>query len=271
MKYKFLIGIILFTLISTSGYAQRQFKRQYQKPLRSSLEANSTLGKYYLGFTAGTPWTWISLSNLHETSNTGCLGYQAGIAGERFFKNFSLGAYATITQRGTTLHNSRTYEISLTETGTVEKTMSIHYDVATFRTPVAYYLQNMFPTKKYVPYLFVAPELEIPIALISEPYMETTTVIGNDSETLKETIHPKMNVCGVAGAGLLFKAGSSNKTVLVKFDLGMNIGLLNQASSNLQESGVFLRSHSLEANLTLLFLLKKPLRDAGYYFSRSGY
>ncbi|MCR5013650.1 MAG: hypothetical protein K6A28_02625 [Bacteroidales bacterium] len=271
MKYRLLIGIILFTLASTTGYAQRQFKRQYQKPLRSSLEANSALGKYYLGFTVGTPWSWISLSNLNETSNKGRLGYQAGIAGERFFKSFSVGAYATITQRGTTLHNSRTYEISLTETSTVDKTMTIHYDVATFRAPIAYYLQHVFPTKRFIPYLFVAPEVEVPINLISDPYMETTTVIGNDSETLKETIQPKMNVCGVAGAGLLFKAGSSNKTVLVKFDLGMNVGLLNQASSNLQESGVFLRSHSLEANLTLLFLLKKPLRDAGYYFSRSGY
>jgi len=271
MRQRLLIGILLLTLFSTAGYGQRQFQRQYQKPLKSSLETNSTLGKYYLGITGGVPYYWMSMNRLHDTDVKGRIGYQAGIAGERFIKGFSIGIYATLTQRGTTWHNSRPYEISLTENGTVDRKMVIRYDVATLRTPVSYYLNRIFHTKKLSPYLFLAPEVEFPVGIFSSPYLETTYIIDEDSEVNKETIHPNMNVCAVGGIGLLYNASAVGSSILIKFDLGMNLGLMNQASAALAESGVFLRSQGVEANITLLFRLKKPLRDAGYYFSRSGY
>lgn len=273
MKIRFLIGILLFSMLATTGYGQRQFKRQYQKALSNSHESNPTLGKYYLGINAGCPASWITLSHLDETTVKPNIGYQAGIAGERFFKNYSIGLYASLAQHGVHMHNSRTYEVSLTQTGTVERTMNIRYDVVAIRIPVAYYLRSIFSSKKLAPYVFIAPKVDLPVP-IGNPTMETTFAINNGSAPVvdKKTIHPNMDAGAIAGIGLMMNVGADgNASMLLKFDLGMNMGMLNQATASAQEEGLFMRSQGIEANLTLLFRLKKPLRDAGYYFSRPRY
>lgn len=284
MKVKFIIGILFLSLFSMTGYAQRQFQRQYQKQLRSSLETNSTLGKFYVGVSVGCPWSRLSITNLNETSNRGHVGYLVGLHAEHFFKNFSVGLNASLTQRGTKMKNKQEYQISLNQNGLMDKTMTIVYDVAAIRIPFSYYLNGVTSNKRVIPYLFVMPELDLPmpfsihgkgnswIPSIQTPMIETTSIIDQGQATVvSETAHPKMDVGVAVGAGLLFLVHSEGSSMLVKLNAGINACFLDQASDALKEKEISVFSQNLELSATVMFRLKKPLRDAGYYFSRSGY
>lgn len=283
MKRAIVITIIL-SILTLAGFAQRQFQRQFQKPLRSSTEGRSGLGQYYVGLKAGCPWTTIRSSHLNETKSQGHFGYMLGLEGVYFFKKYSIGLETTLGQRGDSMQNERTYQISLSQDGLMEKQMRVIYDVIAIRFPLYYHFNHLLPTKKIIPYAFVAPGIELPMPFsiqreagtwlpsVGKPLIESTITIDHGTPLIhKEVLHPKMDVVASLGIGSLFILSSEGATTLLRLNLGVNTGFLNQASSALSEGGVFFRGQGLEFSAALLFHLKKPLRDAGYYFSRSGY
>ena len=172
-----------------------------------------------------------------------------------------------------------TYQISLTDEGTLTKEISAVYDVAAIRVPLTYYLTGDVGKKKIAPYLYLAPSVEIPLPIcfqwdknsviphLSEPTItHTTQYISTTSAT--QAIRPGLNAGVSAGIGVLTHLTTGGSSMLIKVDAGMNQGLVNMATSELKQKGVLILSQSLEASLTVLFQLKKPLHDACHAFRK---
>lgn len=276
---KKLIPLLILTLWALTGLAQRQF----QKPLRSETSGVSKLsGNYYLGMKIGCPWSILMKSDLQNSSYDGRWGALLGISGERYFQHYSLGFDAFYAQRGTKMHRENDYQISFQENGKRLVNLTAAYDVAALRVPFTYYLLRL--DKKAIPYLFIAPELDVPLpkALVlqekswlptfGDPIMVTNEMFIQNGDTITQsresTISPRLNVSAVAGAGMLVQVNTGGSTMLLKFDVGLNIGLMNQATDADKKLGTVILSHSIEACATILFRLKKPLRDACHTFER---
>lgn len=259
MKLGYLLHIILIAAGISTGYAQQQFR----KPLRSPSETNS-MGKYYLGVKMGCPWSVLTKSDLDNTTYSGHWGYLAGVSGECFFNRFSLGLETCWAQKGTRMHRESIYQVSLNQNGTIIKEISVSYNVINIRVPATYYLTSIMGRKKPIPYLFVAPTVDIPV-----PFTRATlenTVTGTQSTSTIQTIYPGLNAGVAAGLGMMTALPMGGSTMLMKLDLGMNQGLINMATKTIKEEGVVILSQSLEASITLLFQLKKRLHDACHSF-----
>lgn len=221
-------------------------------------------------------------TDLQNSSYDGRFGVLLGISGERYFQHFSLGVDVFYAQRGTKMHRENNYQISFQEYGKRFVELSAAYDVVALRVPFTYYLLDL--SKKAVPYLFIAPEMDLPLPIallpqektwlptIGAPIMKTKEIFIQHGDTIiqshQSAISPRLNVSAVAGAGMLIQVHTRGSTMLLKFDVGVNVGLLNQATDANKGQGTVILSHSLEACATLLFRFKRPLRDACHYFDR---
>lgn len=272
MKFKHLFYIILFIAGFSRGYAQPLF----QKPLKSS-QKSSSMGTYYLGMKVGCPWSVLAKSDLDNITYLGHWGYLGGLTAERFFQHFSLGIEACWTEKGTRMRRQSTYQVSLNQEGTITKEISATFDVINIRIPFTYYLTSEMGKGKVIPYLFVAPHVDLPMPIcitrephrwipsIGNPFIQTTTS-NEQTDVVKTPIHPSLNAGISAGTGLLTVIPTGGSTMLLKLDVGMSQGLINMATQKLKEEGVVILSQSIEASITLLFQLKRTLHDACHNF-----
>lgn len=259
--------LLLFLLTGLcSGYAQRQFR----KPLKSSSVSHSLSGSNYIGMRMGLGWNVLWKNDLSKTTYLGHWGYLIGITGEHLFNQFSIGLDACWMQRGTRMRRESNFQVSLTEEGTINKEITAVYDVASFSIPLTYYLDNTRQGKRITPYLYLAPMIEIPLPF-REAILTSTTEVSSNTVNVSQSsqvFQPGLNAGVSAGIGMLVRIPVGGSDFRIKVNAGGHQGLVNLATDNLKQEGVVILSQSLEASITLLFQLKKPLHDACHTFRK---
>lgn len=286
---KFLL-ICLLTLLSVSLNAQRQ----YRKPLKSQRQGtNLAFSDYTIGLKLGCPWSFMPDSKLSKVTYKGNIGYSFGLTAERYFPKFSLGIEGLFAQKGTEMFYDMRYQQSLSNNDIYHREFYWGYNVVSVRTPLTYYFKGTFKDDKVVPYLFIAPQVDIPMnfniplmrddqILPNLPIEQTIiTTYGGHGDTLKVNASPQLNISAIAGAGLMTRIPIDGSVIIVKFDVGANYGLRNIAEEGfiwkwdnnekklvLKENSRIIRVHDIEAHLSVIFPIKKRLRDACYYFQK---
>lgn len=279
MKAKtFIVAVLLVLLCCFKAQAQGQFS----KPLRSSNRSKLGVSDYNIGLKLGCPWSYMTKSDLDQTTYDGNFGYLAGLIFERNLGKWSVALESTFAQKGTKMHNEKPYQISLTEDGIVRTTYAVAYNVATVRIPVTYYFQGMIKDDKVIPYLFAGPEVDIALPfnydLLHSSFDQEVIAItkkydGPTGEDFYMEAHtpfnPPINISAVAGLGFMTKIRIENNAIYFRFDAAYNHGLMNLALPTkegwkwpfeTQEPRVF--AHDVEVNFSIVYPIKKILHDA---------
>lgn len=286
MKRYLVIGFFLFLSVTMS--AQRQFR----KPLKSQKQGtNLAFSDYTIGVKLGCPWSLMMDSELQKVNYSGNFGYSLGLVAERYFQRLSVGVEGLFSQKGTKMYYDMPYQVSLTEEGNFHREYFMGYNVVSVRVPITYYFKGAVKDDKVVPYLFIAPQVDIPLKfnatlrdikfLYENPPSQTTiTTYGDYGDTIRRAVNVKslLNVSALAGVGLMARIPTESSAIIIKFDLAANFGLRNLAEEGFiwkkdssgklvrKENSRIIRSHDAEANLTIIFPIKRRLRDACYYF-----
>lgn len=289
MKRPIVISIILFLAFSLNMSAQGQFR----KPLKSQKQgANLAFSNYTIGLKLGCPWSVLADSELTEVAYSGNIGYNIGIVAERYFPRLSIGIEGIFSQKGTKMYYDMPYQVSFTENGIYHKEFFFGYNLVSVRTPLTYYFKGTVKDDKVVPYVFIAPQVDIPLhinatlrdgkLLFENPPTQTTiTTYGDVEETTTTNLDtsPLLSVNALAGVGLMARIPTETSAIIIKFDIAANYGLRNLAEEGfiwkqdptsgelvLKENTHTIRSHDVEANLTIIFPIKKRLHDACYIY-----
>ena len=287
MKRSLVIGILLTLAFSLSVQAQ------FRKPLKSQKQgANLAFSNYTIGLKLGCPWSLILDSDLTKVSYSGNIGYNIGIVAERYFPRLSVGIEGLLAQKGTKMYYDLPYQVSFNQNGIFHREYYMGYNVVSVRTPVTYYFKGAVKDDKVVPYVFIAPQVDIPLNmnatirqgefLYENPPTQTTlTTYGDVVDKLVKPVNTKslLNVSALAGVGLMARIPTETSAIIIKFDIAANYGLRNLAEEGfiwkqdpntgklvLKENTRSVRSHDAEANLTVIFPIKKRLHDACYIF-----
>ena len=270
MKRLLLIGLLLTLFCRCETYAQRQFR----KPLKSTSQSMLGFSNYNIGLKIGCPWSYMTKSDLSETTHDGHFGYLGGITAERNLGKWSIGLESTYAQKGTKMHNEKPYQISLTQEGILRTQYEVAYNVVTVRVPFTFYFKGMIGDDKIIPYLFAGPEIDIPVST-SEAILTRFDGPNGDHPLpgRKESFVPCLNVSMAAGLGLMTRVRFENSAVILKFDAAYNRGLMNLAVPTQeawkwpfehQEKSIF--AHDVEINFSIVYPIKKILHDACYNF-----
>lgn len=289
MKRSLVICILLLLALSLSGQGQ------YRKPLKSQKQGvNLAFSNYTFGVKLGCPWSIMLDSELSKVTYSGNIGYSFGLVAERYFQRISVGLEGLFSQKGTKMYFDMPYQMSLTENGIYHREFYMGYNVVTVRIPVTYYLKGTFKDDKMIPYVFIAPQVDIPLNfnatirdgsfLYEKPPTQTSiTTYGNvvDQSVTPVETGSLLNVSALAGIGLMARIPTESSAIIVKFDVAANYGLRNLAEEGFimkldpntgelvwKENSRTIRSHDVEANLTIVFPIKRKLRDACYYFNK---
>lgn len=295
MKKTFLIVVLLLFTVSLS--AQRQFR----KPLKSTKQGtNLALSNYTVGLKLGCPWSILLNSELSDVNYVGNFGYTAGLVIERYFNSFSIGIEGLFSQKGTKMSYDMEYQISLTTVDNFHREFYMGYNVASVRIPMTYYFKGFFRDNKVVPYVFIAPQVDLPLGFNATlrkkefvfekiPLQYTLTTYGTVEDTQKKPVDTKalLSVNALAGLGLMTQIPTDGSAIILKFDIAANYGLRNMAEEGfiwkqvtdntgkkslvLKENNKTIRSHDVEANLTIIIPIKKRLHDACWNFSNNMY
>lgn len=277
MKKRFVI-LILFALACLT---QVQAQGQFRKPLKSTSYSQLGVSNYNVGLKLGCPWSYLDKSDLSETTIQGNFGYLVGLFGERNIGKWSVGLEACFAQRGTNMFNETEYQISLNEDGMVRTTYTLAYNVVTVRVPVTYYFKGLIKDDKVIPYLFVGPEVDIPLPFNFDLMgfsLDTVAAVtqkydGPTGEHFyyeqRDSFEPGLNVSIVGGLGLMSKIRTENSAFYLKFDVAYNRGLFNMAVPTseawkwlFEDQGTTLFMHDVEASLSIVIPIKKILHDA---------
>lgn len=287
MKRSLVISILLILAFSLSVQAQ------FRKPLKSQKQgANLAFSNYTIGLKLGCPWSVMLDSDLTKVSYAGNIGYSIGIVAERYFPRLSVGIEGLFSQKGTKMYYDLPYQVSLNQNGIFHREYYMGYNVVSVRTPVTYYFKGAVKDDKVVPYVFIAPQVDIPLNMNATfrqgefiyenpPTQTTLTTYGDVVDKVVKPVHTQalLNVSALAGVGLMARIPTETSAIIIKFDLAANFGLRNLAEEGfiwkqdpstgeliLKENAKILRSHDAEANLTVIFPIKKRLHDACYIF-----
>lgn len=293
MKKNLIICILLVALIGLEGHAQRL----YRKPLKSTRQAMLGFSDYNVGVKIGCPWSVMIDSELQESTYDGHFGYSAGVFVERSFGRWSVALESDFAQKGTKMHNERPYQISLDTLGIVRTVYSVAHNVVSLRIPVTYYFKGMVKNDVIVPYVFAGPQVDLPLKFNLKLSDFTVDTIANAIITkfdgpkgnkpfseVKNRFNPVLNVSAFAGLGIMGRIPTDGSAIIIKFDIAANYGIRNldeegfiwkQVTDDkgkkkivLKENSHIIRAHDIEANLTVVFPIKKRLHDACYNFRR---
>lgn len=288
---KRLLAISIFLLLTFSLSAQGQ----YRKPLRSQKQGtNLAFSNYTFGVKLGCPWSILLDSELSKVTYSGNLGYSFGLVAERYYQRISIGIEGLLSQKGTKMYYDMPYQVSLTQNGIYHREFYMGYNVVSVRIPITYYFKGAIKDDKVIPYVFIAPQVDIPLAfnatirngefLYETPPTQTTLTTYGD--VANKSVSPVVtdalwNVSALAGVGIMARIPTESSAIIIKFDVAANYGLRNLAEEGFimkkdpstgelvwKENAKTIRSHDAEANLTIIFPIKRKLRDACYYFNK---
>lgn len=205
---------------------------------------------------------------LKETTYDGHFGYSAGIFVERNLGRLSVALESTFAQKGTKMHNEKPYQMGIGSFGTLKTIYSVSYYVVTIRVPVSYYFKGTVKDDKVVPYIFIGPEVDIPVGSNIEATIQRFDGPNGDKPLtpIYESINPGINLSAAAGLGLMTKIRFENSAIIFKLDAAFNYGILNMASKGSrwsQTEGI--HAHDAEINLSIVYPIKKILHDACHH------
>lgn len=287
MKKLLLIGLCLFLSVSLSA------QRLFQKPLKShNQEMNLAFSDYAAGVKLGCPWSILLDSEISKMP-VGNIGYNFGFMAEYYFTKISVGIEGLFSQKGTKMSYDMTYQTSLNgNQGIFHREFFMGYNVVSIRIPATYYFKNIIKTDKVVPYILIAPQVDIPLGfnatlrqgkfLFEKPLTQTTiTTYDSFYDEKKESVdvNSLLSVGVLAGIGTMIRIPIESSAIIIKFDLAANYGLRNLAEEGFiwkldkvtkklvpKENDRIIRPIDVEANVAIIIPIKKILRDAGYYF-----
>lgn len=270
MRSKFFIISILISLVMTISI---QANGQFNKPLKSGKQgANLSFSDYTVGVMLGCPWSVMPKSDLTGVKYQGNIGYSAGIVVERYFSQFSLSLEGLFSQKGTKMSYEMPYQVSLTQDDIYYREFVYGYNLVTARLPFSYYLKGAFKDDKFIPYFFIGPQVDFPLPFnaafkdgkfsIERPATALSiTDYGNNHSEVPQVIDMSWNASILAGLGLMTTIPTEYSAIMIKFNVALNYGLVNLAWSDEKS----IRSHDVEANLAVVFPIKKHLKDACHY------
>jgi hypothetical protein len=289
MKRSLIIGFLL--LLSVSLSAQRLF----QKPLKSQKQGtNLAFSDYTIGVKLGCPWSLLLDSEISNVTYSGNIGYSLGLVVEHYYSRFSIGLEGLFSQKGTRMFYEMPYQLSLdpNDIKIFRRDFFFGYNLISVRIPLTYYFKGVIKDDKVVPYLFVAPQIDIPLnfnatirkgEFLFEPSLSQTTTTTYESfideRQLPVDKNALLNISALGGVGFMARIPTESSAIIIKFDLAANFGLRNLAEEGFiwkkdkdklvrKENNHIIRSHDIEANLTILFPIKRRLRDACYSFDK---
>lgn len=284
-----LIICILF-IFAASANSQGQFN----KPLKSQKQGtNLAVSSNTVGLKLGCPWSVIIDSEFSKVKYAGNVGYNFGLVFEHYFSKCSIGLEGMISQKGTKMYYNMSYQQNLTLPGIFHREYYMGFNLVSVRVPFTFYLNAASKDDKFVPYVFIAPQVDIPLKfnatfrkgefLMETPPSQTTiTTYGSfyNEQTTPLDVTSLYNVGVLAGFGFMTRIQTESSAIIIKFDIAANYGLRNLAEEGfIVKKGndgklVFkdninpIRLHDAEANFTVIFPIRRRLRDACYYFDK---
>ena len=227
MKRHLIIGI--FLILAASANAQGLFS----KPLKSQKQStNLAASSNTVGVKLGCPWSLIIDSQFSKISYAGNIGYNFGLVFEHYFSKFSIGLEGLFSQKGTKMYYDMPYQESLTTNGIFHREYYMGYNMVSVRVPITFYFNGATKDDKFIPYMFVAPQVDIPLSfnatfrkgkfLMENPPTQTTiTTYGNyyDEQTKPLDVSSLYNVGALAGVGLMTRIHTESSSILGHFVL----------------------------------------------------
>ena len=263
MKRSLVIGFLL--LLSVSLSAQRLF----QKPLKSQKQGtNLAFSNYTIGVKLGCPWSLLLDSEILNVTYSGNIGYSLGLVAERYYSRFSVGLEGLFSQKGTRMFYEMPYQLSLdpNDIDIFRRDFFFGYNVVSVRVPLTYYFKGVIKDDKMVPYLFVAPQIDIPLNfnatirkgkfLFEESLTQTTTTTyGSFIDERQQPVDKSalLNISALGGVGLMARIPTESSAIIIKFDLAANFGLRNLAEDGFiwkkdQTTGKLVRKENSHIN-----------------------
>lgn len=265
---------------------------QFAKPLKSRMMTDSRNSPLVsLGITGSYGWNDMVYSAVNTAKAAGYHGPTGGIAIEyNAFKTFSVGLDASYAMRGFRKETSTRFLTDYTHSTSTHVNYEMNLKAVEARIPLTLYLGS---SDSWKPYVYVAPRVSLWLGDI----IRWERTYDNDSYAplvykaalSKDNITP-YDISAVAGVGLCHRALIGHTQLFVKFDLSYGISVLSNFSesevqaykaahsgANETETNPFVfygwgdiqheelgwrRLQNVEARLTVLIPLKKPLKDA---------
>ena len=260
---KKLIIVVLLLITLPKGYAQGQFR----KPLKPQGRANSSaLSKYAIGVKGGCPWSVMPKSDLQMVSYDGYFGYAAGLVVERYFNRFSISLETLFSKKGTKMHYDYPYQTGFNSSAIFHRDFLLDFSTITARIPVTYYFKGTFKSDKVVPYLFLGLQVDFPKDKITT--YTTTTTYDSQSQPMTSNVNLSPNASTYFGFGFMSRLPLAGTSLLLKFDIAANYGLIDLAAQKLTLKNIdnCIRLHDIEANAAVILPIKKRLHDASWSF-----
>ena len=288
MKRFLIIGILLVFVASANAQGQ------FSKPLKSQRQStNLAASSNTIGVKLGCPWSLMIDSEFSHVSYAGNVGYNFGLVFEHYFSKFSIGIEGLFSQKGTKMYYDMSYQQNLTTNGIFHREYYLGFNMVSVRIPVTFYFNGAIKDDKFVPYAFIAPQFDMPLGfnatfrkgnfLMETPPTQTTiTTYGSyyDEQTKPFDVSSLYNIGALAGVGLMTRIHTESSAIIIKFDVAANFGLRNLAEEGfivkknssgdlvLKDNVNPVRLHDAEANVTVIFPIRRRLRDACYFFDK---
>jgi hypothetical protein len=268
---KCVILLLLGCLLVASAQAQ------FAKPLKSRNEGKSNVGAFSIGITGSFAANDMLYSAVVKSKLTPYLAPTFGVAAEwNVMNGIAVGLDASYAMRGTNEVFATEFLTSYTTTTFARVKYAMTMNGVEVRIPLSYYIGNGEAVK---PYVYIAPRFNFWLngnVRWERSYdVESYSSLAYESELNKATTTP-FDFGAVAGVGLCGRIAMPHMLIFVKFDLSYGIGALSSFSrQEVNETVTFQgwgdiehetlgKRHlqDLEARLTLLMPLRKPLKDA---------
>ena len=277
MKKRFILIILVLTAVLP-------LEAQFAKPLKNKKvgEGNGVV-PWSLGITGAYGWNDMIYT---ATNKVNAMGYHApnfGLAAEyNVFNSLSVGLDVSYAMRGTRKETTSIFLTDYSTTASAHVNYEMTLRAIEARIPVTFYFGSNEVLK---PYVYLAPRVSVwlgdSICWERTYDNESYAPVVYKSVVNKDNITP-FDISAVAGLGICYRALVGNIPFFVKLDVAYGISVLSnfsrnevQASETAQSSFVFhgwgdiehenlgkRYLQNVDARLTLLIPLKKPLKDA---------
>lgn len=269
MKKSFLI--LIFCVLCISSQAQ------FAKPLKSRNYANRNTSPFCIGLTGSYAANDMWYTALSKSSFKPYHAPTFGLAFEwNTMQGLAVGLDASYAMRGARKTFATEFLTSYSTTTFARVNYAINMNGVEIRVPITYYLGDGEIIR---PYLYVAPRFDLWLngnVRWERTYDDQTyQSLAYETELTQATTKP-FDVSAVAGVGICSHVMLQWMRFFVKFDLSYGISMLNGFSQHeVNEDVVFQgwgdieheklgkrRLHDVEARLTLMVPLSKPMKDA---------
>ena len=279
--------LILFALVAVAP-----LEAQFAKPLKNKKvgEGNGAV-PWSLGITGAYGWNDMMYT---ATNTVKAVGYHApnfGLSAEyNAFDGLAVGLDVSYAMRGTRKETTSTFLTDYSTTNSAHVSYEMTLRAVEARIPVTFYFGSSDILK---PYVYLAPRVSVWLGdsiRWERTYDNDSYVpVVYKSAVNKDNITP-YDISAVAGLGLCYRALVGHTHFFVKFDVAYGISVLNNFSQKevnaanaahdesaeaVQDPFVFhgwgdieheelgkRRLQNVEARLTFLIPLRKPLKDA---------